>query len=205
MCPSLLLLCPVYPSINWVWHVHKDDGRAWLFAKPFPVLNYNASKKGSRGVCLIRRAWMWLCFRADHHHHPAVYAGCHRRGERGPALSSEPRPISGAQVHLVLQRAAHSFREPWWIFRKSGRRKSVIPQGFSQHVWLSDCKQAVMLWKLYRWVSHLQTAENVQNTVSVTTMSWKLIEGSCCLFSNGATCYPVKLLVMAGVLAFVKP
>lgn len=56
-----------------------------------------------------------VCFRANHHNHPAVHAGRHRGGERGPALSSEPRPISGAQIHLVLQRAGHPLREPRWI------------------------------------------------------------------------------------------
>lgn len=90
------------------------------------------------------QTYMDVCFRADHHHHLAVHTGRHCRGERGPALPSEPWPVSGAQVHLVLQWAAHPLREPRWIFWESGRRKSIIPRCFSKSVRLSG------LWFLNR-------------------------------------------------------
>lgn len=75
-----------------------------FFAKPFPVLNYNACKDGERSsafdpMYMISR----VCSRADYHHHLALHPGRHRGGERGPALSSEPRPVFGVKVHLVLQ------------------------------------------------------------------------------------------------------
>lgn len=68
-----------------------------------------------------------VCFRADPHNHDAIHTGHHRGGECGSAMSSEPWPITGAEIHLVLQRAAHPLREPWRIFWKSGRRKSHNP------------------------------------------------------------------------------
>lgn len=132
-------LHPIHPSINWVWRFHKDDGRACSFVW-FPALHCDYEEAGSLNEH-VKRAHknfyqlLWflalsggliVCFRANHNNHTAIHTGCHRGGEHGPAMSSEPWPVSGAQVHLVLQRAAHPLWESWRIFWESGRCKYII-------------------------------------------------------------------------------
>lgn len=59
----------------------------------------------------------------DHNNHP-LNAGCDCGREHYSTLSGVLRPLAGAQVYLVLQRAAHSLWQPWRILWKSRRSKS---------------------------------------------------------------------------------
>lgn len=68
----------------------------------------------------------------DHNNHP-LHAGCDCGREHYSTLSGVLRPLAGAQVYLVLQRAAHPLWQPWRIFRKSRRSKSKTTTDLKMH------------------------------------------------------------------------
>lgn len=72
----------------------------------------------------LTELWTLLkCYRSYSNHYASVNIRCYSGWEHCFALSGEPWPLTGAQVYVVFQWAAHPFWQSWRILRKSWKCK----------------------------------------------------------------------------------
>ena len=105
-------------GLKEVWMMFREIKTAEIHIQRAEIQREGEGEGGSH----TDPALVFIC-RTNHDHQSSRSPGRHRGGEHRAALSGVSWPHTRAEVHLVLQRAAHPLWKPLGLFWESWRGK----------------------------------------------------------------------------------